>query len=102
MCNRRIMELAAKAAGYKTFEWLDDHRVWCSDGARTFLWCPRIDDGDSFRLAVKLRLILTIREDGYEARADAYQGHHYTVICGSDKAAAMREAIFQCSAAIAE
>lgn len=58
--DRELLEAAAKAAGY-------DHLVW-TEGASPIIpgafrppnskcyWNPLTDDGDAFRLAVKLRI----------------------------------------------
>ncbi len=53
-------------------------------------------DGVALRLAVQHRLLLEVSQDGAEARADAYSGHHYTALVDKDPAAAMREAIYGC------
>ena len=66
MSDRELLELAAKAGGidYKpdNKDWKhDDHcAFWsyddlCTCGAR---WNPLTDDGDAFRLAVKLGLVV--------------------------------------------
>lgn len=61
--DRKILELAAKAAGYKILGWNDQHGVdlaILSDGS---LWQPLVKNkitdrmGDAMRLAMKLRLL---------------------------------------------
>jgi hypothetical protein len=68
MTDRELLELAAKACGWSVIGWddrmVDVPLVRRGDGSR-FYWIPLADDGDAFRLAVKLNL--TTR---YEAAAD--------------------------------
>ena len=65
MNDRELLELAAKAAGY-TFtygkEWWDEYELQVH-GIR---WNPLTDDGDAFRLAVKLELnvLVGVAQDG--------------------------------------
>ena len=54
MTDRELLELAAKAAGIAGF-WVDDGLNTGSNATPT-VWNPITDDGDAFRLAVKLRL----------------------------------------------
>ena len=64
MTDRKLLELAAKAAGIEvTYE-----HVGVADGYSTkdgVAWNPLTDDGDALRLAVKLRL--TVRQDDPDA-----------------------------------
>jgi len=69
MTDRELLELAAKAAGY-SLKWGDvyivcDTDVDCTDqpyvvsgqpDEADWYWDPLADDGDAFRLAVKLRI----------------------------------------------
>lgn len=55
MTDRELLELAAKAAGIKG-EFVRN-KAYVHQGMPTgFEWNPLTDDGDAFRLAVKLRL----------------------------------------------
>ena len=71
--DRELLELAAKAAGMQLLpkgRWSDDAAGWFYNehgGAGMFYrgasapvtrWNPLTDDGDAFRLAVKLRLLV--------------------------------------------
>ena len=59
MTDRELLELAAKAAGikYEKYYDVDDGSLCIVRGQRDFeLWNPLSDDGDAFRLAVKLQL----------------------------------------------
>jgi len=75
MTDRELLEMAAKAAGYK----MHPHgRCYGSflvieneDGS--YIWNPLIDDGDALRLAVKLGLTVAIDNDrGMETDAWLY------------------------------
>lgn len=54
MSDRDLLELAAKAAGLSLSHC--DDSVWDDERADYVGWNPLIDDGDAFRLAVKLEL----------------------------------------------
>lgn len=63
-----LLELAAKAAGYRVHGWVVGKFYVCEvnppdDNFDPFLWNPRDDDGDAFRLAVRLRIHVDIRKD---------------------------------------
>ena len=60
MTDREMLELAAKAAGWKSWDWLAGDgvlNVYGEDGRHDTFY-PLEDDGDALRLAVKLRLIV--------------------------------------------
>ena len=61
-CDKELLELAAKAAGFTLEEHYDDDQYypWCAETEA--FWNPLLDDGDALRLAVKLGLF--IRTDG--------------------------------------
>lgn len=60
--KRELVELAAKAAGHEVVQYEGNGCVLvynpdCAFNPRTtLLWKPLYDDGDAFRLAVKLRI----------------------------------------------
>ena len=68
MTDQQLLELAAKAAGYKTIQYQDlkshgldvrygiDEAIWNGES----YWNPLEDDGDALRLAVKLGLRIEI------------------------------------------
>lgn len=65
--DRELLELAAKAAGYESWDFLSfdfDERmnVYDLDGTQ-YSWNPLDDDGDALRLAVKLRLDVEFHQD---------------------------------------
>ena len=88
--DRELLELAAKAAGLDDAEWQDmegwgevrhgfSHAMWSktlNEACGTGYWNPLIDDGDAFRLAVKLNLAISIEEGQSLA-------HHEHVIAGN-------------------
>ena len=60
MTDRELLELAAKAAGLVGYEHsaINGHEYMAFDvgGSQSDYWSPLTDDGDAFRLAVKLRM----------------------------------------------
>ena len=60
MDDRRLLELAAKAAGLRV-EWHEGSKqtVLLNDIGWAGFWNPLADDGDALRLAVKLNISLT-------------------------------------------
>lgn len=63
MSDRELLELAAKAAGYAMYGYVDTIGYIHGQGA----WNPLTDDGDALRLAVKLRLDITFGRFGIYA-----------------------------------
>ena len=59
MKDRKLLELAAKAAGIGLIAWtkfFDEWKFACNPCGEP--WNPLIDDADAFRLAVKLNLLI--------------------------------------------
>lgn len=109
MSDRKLLEDAAKAAGYKVHERLmrergvavpDEIALALSEPGTTW-WNPLTDDGDALRLAVKLRIDFCIDPDDTMACAwcepisDFMQDDLAT-----DEMAATRRAIVRAAAAI--
>ena len=61
MTDREMLELAAKAAGYKVLDWYGE-RYTTTDGDRLFPWNPLLDDGDALRLAVDIGIFSTTEQ----------------------------------------
>lgn len=63
MTDREILELAAKAMGYRSFDWLDapNLNVYEEDGTH-HTFNPLNDDGDALRLAAKLRISIDFND----------------------------------------
>lgn len=95
MTDRELLEMAAKAAGVVHPEVLAKH---LSSG-----WNPLTDDGDALRLAVKLRMRLTIDNYGASARMgdnDRWWGCEAHLHGGVESAT--RRAIVRAAAALGE
>ena len=62
MSDRELLELAAKAAGYKSAEYREPDGLWAKiyNGNFWGFWNPLTDDGDALRLAVKLQLGISV------------------------------------------
>ena len=57
MQEREMLELAANAAGIVVNDWHQDDFGWVAwIDPNDKHWCPIEDDGDAFRLAVKLKM----------------------------------------------
>lgn len=58
MTDRELMEAAAVAAGLHVLDWVPSSCCFVieSEPGSSFRWNPLTDDGDAFRLAVKLGL----------------------------------------------
>lgn len=113
MNDRELLELAAKAAGYKV-RW---HEVWqCfvhkvphnTDNPPTLagqrhVWVPLTDDGDALRLAVKLDIQIWHRPSGVEGvHKGSVLTNPQTEPLAPDPYAGTRRAIVRAAAAIAQ
>lgn len=107
MTDRELLELAAKVAGFDG-EWRTDF-----DGqpclilpGRLSAWNALADDGDAFRLAVDLQLLVgpnsASREPTVFAWARDNKGCAQYQAVGADRGAATRRAIVREAAAMAE
>jgi len=97
--DKELIELAAKAAGLPERGWMGPAFMYVKDNQFTD-WNPLKDDGDAFRLAVKLSL--TIIQD----KNDKLCAVHWTDVQGcrsaykEDPCAATRKAITRAAAEI--
>lgn len=115
MTDRELLEAAARAAGIEhpggNHSIHDDGRLW--DCKRLAWWNPLLDDGDAFRLAVRLRIDVVHPNPadlggGYVTtrfRKPKYvelpiKETSFTEDCGSDPLAATRRAIVRAAAAM--
>lgn len=67
MDDRKLLELAAKAAGITVFSYVDDPLFGTGINTGELdvpLWNPLTGDGDALRLAVKCRIDIEWRGDG--------------------------------------
>jgi hypothetical protein len=116
MSERQLLESAAKAAGWKRLEWVeqfDDYyndlagkptwglRVLDIEGPGEDIWNPLTDDRDALRLAVALQMDVFVRAEWVEAVAPmgAPQKVHYE---RGGREEATRRAIVRAAAALGE
>lgn len=97
MSDRELLEDAAKAAGYSVVGWGDDMPIVEGDyfgnpKLSKWYWLPLRDDGDALRLAVKLRLDVSI----------CLEQHLTIEEYDADPYAATRRAIVRAAAAMAK
>ncbi len=99
MTDRKLLEAAARAAGIvvKFTESPKDGCYLVENGEAMGWWNPLLDDGDAFRLAVKLKLTLDIGDDASEAVSPI---HYHTEQHKGDPLAATRRAIVRAAAAM--
>ena len=103
MSDRELLELAAKAAGIRINHWIYDDGPAVLEVGGT--WNPLTDDGDALRLAVKLGMILAVRDEG-KTDASVYIEDHphpwqsFLVEHNDDPLAATRRAITRAAAEI--
>jgi len=103
--DRKLLELAAKAAGWVSWDWLggdDVLNVYDADG-RHDNFAPHTDDGEALRLAVAMYFDVSV--DRHEGRVYVtHTGAPWAegVPLGDDPNAATRRAIVLAAAAIGE
>jgi hypothetical protein len=101
--DRELLELAAKAAGIKPRDERAFDEEWglkVSHGAPPYEWWnPLIDDGEAFRLAVKLHMALTFTVHG-DTHAEGTRDE-YAFQEGPNAFANARRAIVRAAAEIA-
>lgn len=93
MTDKELIELAAKAAG---IEWNKAYKAHLNENGAH--WLPLTDDGDAFRLAVKLKFVIRHWDDCVDVGyfASPRQKEMY----GGDPYAATRRAIVRAAAQI--
>lgn len=102
MTDKELLELAAKAAGIE-LKWEELHQCYwiaLGQGVPVNIWNPLTDDGDALRLAVKLRLHVSVFADaiGIGTPGKGYEELKWT----GDPYAATRRAIVRAAAEIGE
>lgn len=105
MTDSEMIELAAKAAGYRLIGWriaLEGPSRQCAEVMDAshdtpIKWNPLDDDGDAFRLAVKLEIHITSSKT--DAWASTPEVHAIQTMSG-DPFSATRRAIVRVAAAI--
>ena len=112
MSDRELLEFAAKAAGIAAV-WSDGEGLACwNDAGYRYFWNPITDDGDAFRLMVRLRLHarqFPIVDDGFDVplgmaevwRVDDDDPMHVEFLrSGDDRLVTTRRAIVRAAAEI--
>ena len=102
MTDRELLELAAKASGIKATCWIDKTHEWFQqegvghDDSNDCqqLWNPLTDDGDAFRLLVKLNLIYPLTRLQHFLTIERFSRQ------GDNDDVATRRAIVRCAAEI--
>lgn len=106
MQDRELLELAAKAAGYeiRVEESWQPHLYppfFHLESESGRLWNPITDDGDALRLAVKLRMELSVISDRVSAQASSPRSSPWvSEDIDGDPFAATRRAIVRAAAEI--
>ena len=114
MTDRELLELSAKAAGYAvTDRELLEYAAKAAFGGKNFIgdmrWNPLTDDGDALRLAVKLKLNVSLEysptyhyaySDEYEALSGLNCCCTKGEDCNNDPYSATRRAIVRAAAEI--
>lgn len=100
MTDRELLELAAKAAGIENLATKGDIIICNDEYGFSVVWNPLTDDGDAFRLAVRLRLGLEWWKNGVRAES-AQHGPEVIHHLEDDPYAATRRAIVRAAAAMA-
>ena len=100
MTDKELLELAAKAAGgfvyVENMGWITQD----ADGNRGSWWKPLEDDGDTLRLAVKLRMDIYALSNGCEARSGSINHEISEIAKDDDLCAATRRAIVRAAAGV--
>jgi hypothetical protein len=108
MTDKELLELAAKAAGYKGEyqnggEWMNIRygfsEAFYADDLEEY-WNPLTDDGDALRLAVKLNLLVDVSEIKEETEAGDGTNGYQCELHNGDPYAATRRAIVRAAAEI--
>jgi len=94
--DRELLKFAAKAAGYQIARWEDDWSAVLLVGERNS-WNPLTDDGDALRLAVKLRMQVSVTIESCRAETLPRLGVRVT---DKDEMLATRRAIVRAAAEI--
>lgn len=108
MNEKEMLELAAKAAGYYLRHEQDGSiTVWLDNGPDIIQWNPLTDDGDAFRLMVRLGMEVYIDNHPDGCQCVEVESHTHKVgrfiqllTNHDDHEAATRYAIFACAAEI--
>jgi hypothetical protein len=102
MTDRELLELAAKAAGIELGEWCEELDAFWRGKTGDGIWNSLTDDGDAFRLAVKLKM--SIENGEYDVSVEVWfelgNLRRVNEFYGEDACAATRRAIARAAAEI--
>ena len=97
MIDRELLELAAKAAGYKVHGSGKLFWIWKDSNVEWVDWNPLTDDGDALRLAIDLELDVSLGKNSAVVEFGQLQIEE---LGASDPYAAGRRAIVRAAAEI--
>ena len=103
MTDKELLEYAAKAAGIDSDRLKNRYDHWDKDHAPVLVgraWNPLTDDGDAFRLMVKLRLPFRDGLNGTVETGNERSGRPIWELWGDDPLAATRRAITRAAAEV--
>ena len=107
--NRELLEAAARAAELRLYVWggkdAENFALLGEGDAPPVRWNPLTDDGDAFRLAVKLGMnVFQAAKSAYALPSDddgTYEEQVRYIDAGNDPYAATRRAVVRAAAALA-
>lgn len=106
MSDKELLELAAKAAGYDFFANIEGAFIRSIKSGRWINWNPLADDGDAFRLSVKLEFSWHRKRGAIGISSQMFEGYvweSFDIEANDDViATATRRAITRAAAAIGE
>ena len=85
MTDRELIEAAAAVAGYKHNGWHYADGSLALDGFNERRWNPLTDDGDAFRLLVKLNLYRSIvdAQRSVDYKDDQFSATRRAIVCAA-------------------
>lgn len=98
MNDSELLELAAKAAGYKVYGSGKLFRIWKDSNVEWVDWNPLTDDGDALRLAIQLEMDVSFGLRG--AVIEQSHGKKILELDDNEPYAANRRAIVRAAAEI--
>jgi hypothetical protein len=99
MTDKKLLELAAKAAGIDLVTWSKPVKFAIKGSTPLVLWNPLTDDGDALRLAVKLKMLINVMTKSVQVDIEKIEDAALENIDG-DPYAATRHAIVRAAAEI--
>jgi len=94
--DREMLEFAAKAAGIE-YGWQHIYNDYEGSTSEEWDWNPRDDDGDAFRLACSLGLVVDFSRP---SAAFPFSRHSYALSEGGNNTSATRLAILRAAAEV--